>query len=757
VIPSTWLQLLPLVPALPLLGVAVLVLGGRRLPDRVAATVAVGVVGLAFLVAVAVGAAYLGPGAPERAEAGVPEGPTRPPVVQRLWQWMAVGDDLVTVSAALRPVAAGQAVPAGAVGEMWASPWDPRVAPRLRDMWSAAAVPGQRAGDAGLAPYAIVGIGDVAPDPGPFVAARPKLQHRFQVDVALQLDGLSLVMILLVTGVGFLILAYSAGYMRGDPGLRRFFLYMDLFVFSMLVLVLAADFLVLFVGWELVGLCSYLLIGFWHQDVANASAGRKAFVVNRVGDFAFLLGLLLVWTVFGSLAFADVLPNAGRLLPLGGALATAITLLLLLGATGKSAQLPLYVWLPDAMAGPTPVSALIHAATMVTAGVYLIARAAPLFERAPLVMLAIAGVGAATALAAALIALVQVDIKRVLAYSTISQLGFMFLAVGAGAYIAGIAHLVVHAFFKALLFLAAGSVMHALAHGYAHAGVSPPAQDDVPAQQDVRRMGGLLRRLPLTAWTFVIGGLALAGLFPLAGFFSKDEILYETLGRGQGLLDPWVALWAVGMVTAFLTALYAGRLLLLVCGGGPRGEGAGRAVEPSAVMTAPLVALAALTVAGGLLIVPLAGREAPLAALLAPVLGQHHAVGDPSKAAVAVAATAASLLGLGLAWLAYGRGALDPARIARAAPWAYRLAWRKFYVDELYALVFVRPFRAAAPFLWRVVDDRVIDGAVNATGRAVLAAGTGARRLQTGYVRSYALFMLLGAAVIAAYLLLSAR
>ena len=393
----------------------------------------------------------------------------------------------------------------------------------------------------------------------------------FQADWGLLLDPLSAVMILVVSGVGFLIHVYSIGYMHEDPDYPRFFTYLNLFTFSMLMLVLANNYLLLYVFWEAVGLCSYLLIGFWFEKRSAADAGKKAFIVNRVGDFGFALGLMLLWTTLGTLQYDQVFASAPAQLPVGGLVVTAITLLLFLGATGKSAQIPLFVWLPDAMEGPTPVSALIHAATMVTAGVYMVARSAPLFELAPVSLTVVAWIGGLTAVFAATIALVQNDIKRIVAYSTISQLGYMFLGCGVGAYAAAIFHLMTHAFFKALLFLGAGSVIHGLS-----------------GEQDIRKMGGLRKQMPITAWTFLIGALANAGIAPLAGFWSKDEILYGAIAGGQ------VAVWALGAGGVFLTAFYMLRCYYVAFEGSSRVEthAARHLHESPPVMTVPLAILA---------------------------------------------------------------------------------------------------------------------------------------------------------------------
>src|SRR5213078_1634574 len=435
-----------------------------------------------------------------------------------------------------------------------------------------------------------------------------------QVDFAFQVDQLSLVMLLVVTGVGSLIHLFSIGYMKEDPGYARYFAYLNLFVFFMLILVLGASFPVMFVGWEGVGLCSYLLIGFWFNEQINADAGKKAFIVNRIGDFGFLVAMFLIFARFGSLDFETVFAKAPAALMPGGAIVTAITLFLFLGCTGKSAQIPLYIWLPDAMQGPTPVSALIHAATMVTAGVYLVARCGALFALAPVGSATVAGVGALTALFAATIALKQWDIKRVLAYSTISQLGYMFVGVGTGAIAAGIFHLATHAFFKALLFLGSGSVIHAMHRAY-HA---THAHDDA---QDMRNMGGLARYMPWTATLMWIATLAIAGIPPLAGFFSKDEILGAAFARGAAQ-PAWYVFWGMGLAGALLTAFYMTRLMLYTFHGPNRTGDREREQlhEAPPLMTGPLVVLGVLTLLGGALnIPPLLGGGARLEHWLAPV------------------------------------------------------------------------------------------------------------------------------------------
>ncbi len=787
-------ELLWLVPALPLAGFLCLVLlwpladglstrlrGGRNLSPLLAAWLATALVGAAFGLSVLIGLAQLR-AAPQAGASGTDHGAEREtssghgageaatadhaseapaPFVQRLWTWMEVGRDQVEVTAARVDLPRMEEVPAGAVGQTWI-PLDTlralnpdaeaELAAAQGRFWRPELTEGLRPLAADIPAGGLVTVdrlpSDGRVDPSQAVVPEPRTRQRFAVDLALRLDGLSLLMLLVVTGVGFLIHLYSIGYMGHDPGLRRYFSYLNLFVFSMLMLVLGANFLVLFVGWELVGACSYLLIGFWHQDPANAAAGRKAFVVNRIGDFAFIIALMLVWSIFGSLDYETVFAQAPALLPLGSALATAIPLLLLAGATGKSAQIPLYVWLPDAMAGPTPVSALIHAATMVTAGVYMSARAHALFERAPLVLTVMAVVGCLTALVAALIATVQVDIKRVLAYSTVSQLGFMFMGVGAGAALAGVFHLMTHAFFKALLFLGAGSLMHAMEHGFHHAHQHPAPQDGVPAHQDLRRMGGLLKRAPLTGWTFLVGGLALAGFPGLAGFWSKDEIVHALHQRGAA--EPlFLVLWGMALCTAFLTAFYTGRQLCLALFGAPRSEGAAQAAESPWVMTVPLLVLAVLSVIGWLPGNPLAGHNF-LGSQVLPFTGGAHGGLDAAGAATA---TVIALAGLGLAVLAFGpRPRLNPERWAARLAGPRRLAWNRFYVDEIYDRLFVGPFKRLADFLWQLVDRAMLDGLVNWIGRLALGAGQGLRAWQSGQLRGYAFSMLLGALLLAWYL-----
>ena len=586
-----------------------------------------------------------------------------------------------------------------------------------------------------------------------------------EVDAALQLDQLSMIMMLVVTGVGFLIHVFSVGYMRDDPGYARYFSYLNLFVFFMLVLVLGASFPVMFVGWEGVGLCSYLLIGFWFQDREKADAGKKAFIVNRIGDFGFLVAMFLVFTTFGTLAFPEVFPEAPALLEYGGVTVTAITLFLFLGAAGKSAQIPLYVWLPDAMAGPTPVSALIHAATMVTAGVYMVARTSVLFALAPASSAVVAAAGVLTALLAATIALAQHDIKKVLAYSTISQLGYMFLGVGVGAYAAGIFHLMTHAFFKALLFLGSGAVIHAMHHALhgTHSHADP---------QDMRNMGGLRASMPVTWITMWIATLAIAGVWPLAGFFSKDEIIwYAGLAASSNYPALFTVLWVLALATALLTAIYMTRLMVMTFHGANRTgpEEARHLREAPRVMTIPLIALAILSIVGGWINVPeevaasplgLAGALPtsewlhhwlePITAVAAQVRYEH--LGEPGHVAPvgggeALWAGLSTLAALALVLFtarAAARWRVVPAAHAAAPAGLGSLLFNKWYVDELYDRFVVQPVLAASRFAWRVIDAVLIDGAVNGLGLVTRAAGAFASLFQTGQVNTYALVLTLG-------------
>ncbi len=560
----------------------------------------------------------------------------------------------------------------------------------------------------------------------PWVIAGP-----FKAAVTAQVDQLSAVMLLVVTGVGFLIHLYSAGYMHGDHGYARYFTYLNLFVFSMVMLVLAGNFLVLYVFWEAVGLCSYLLIGFWYEKKSAADAGKKAFIVNRVGDFGFGLGIMLIWVTFGTLNYAEVFAKADTSVSTNTYL--AIALLLFMGACGKSAQLPLFTWLPDAMEGPSPVSALIHAATMVTAGVYMVARCHKLFEMAPLSLEIVTWVGGLTALFAATIGLVQTDIKRVLAYSTISQLGYMFVGVGVGAYAAGIFHLVTHAFFKALLFLGAGSVIHGLS-----------------GEQDLRKMGGLAPRMMTTTVTFLIGAFGLAGIPPLAGFFSKDEILASVFHEHHYLL------WALLVVGAFMTAFYTFRLVFLAFFGGPRmpKDVTHHIHESPAVMTIPLIVLAALTVVAGLAVGIPSSHGTPFARFLTPVLplpaGEHSA---GVAFTLLVLSALVAIAGVALAWFVYGRMPVRAASIGVARNPLHKLLLRKYYVDEFYDALFVKPIYHLSLWLARVFDPKVIDAMVNGVASLVADWARGMRRVQTGFVMNYALAVVLGAVAVVAYLL----
>jgi NADH-quinone oxidoreductase subunit L len=558
-----------------------------------------------------------------------------------------------------------------------------------------------------------------------------------QVHVAFHIDALSAVMILVVTGVGFLIHVYSTGYMHEDAGYARYFAYLNLFTFSMLILVMADSLPLMFVGWEGVGVCSYLLIGFWFDKEANASAGKKAFVVNRIGDAGFLLGIFLIFWSLGegnhSLAFTEIAAHASSM---SLETVTVITLLLFVGATGKSAQLPLYVWLPDAMAGPTPVSALIHAATMVTAGVYMVARLNFLYILSPTAMAVVATIGALTALFAATIGLMQNDIKKVLAYSTISQLGYMFLGVGVGAFSSGIFHLMTHAFFKGLLFLGAGSVIHGMS-----------------GEQDMQKMGGLRTSMPITFWTFFAATMAISGFPPFAGFFSKDAILGAAFGSQYG--SWW--LWALGLIAAGLTSFYMFRLLFLTFFGESRVEEHAKhhLHESPASMTMPLIVLAILSLIGGWIGLPehwLWGDS--FGEFLGPVFGAVHMSEHMSGGTEAVlmgASVAVAAVGLGVAYLFYIVQPGLPMLLAWKAKAAYELIYNKYYVDELYELLFVRPTVALSNFLWRAVDAEVIDGVVNGTADVVGANSSLWRRLQTGNVQHYAISMLLGAMVILGY------
>ena len=569
---------------------------------------------------------------------------------------------------------------------------------------------------------------------------------KFSVDIGFHVDALTTVMLLVITGVGFLIHVYSIGYMHGDEGYTRYFAYLNLFVFAMLILVLGNNYLMMFVGWEGVGLCSYLLIGFWYEKQSATDAGKKAFIVNRIGDFGFLLGMFTLFAAFGTLDFSGIFETAATLQPVqdgagfvetgnysqifGASTLIIATLLLFVGAVGKSAQLPLYVWLPDAMEGPTPVSALIHAATMVTAGVYMIARSAVLYNLAETGVV-VAWIGVLTALFAAIIALKQNDIKRILAYSTVSQLGYMFVGVGVGAYASGIFHLVTHAFFKGLMFLTAGSVMHAMAN-----------------ELDIRKMGGLRKKLPITHFTFLVGALAIAGAPFLSGFWSKDEILHSAWGSSK-------IIYIIGLATAFLTAFYMFRLIFVTFYGKSRVEPEvdSHVHESPAVMWLPLVILA----------VP--------AALIGFLLGVgahdswfHHFTEDvfpkadkaPGSVILFMAISSiVGIAGIAFAWTRYKNRApaAEPTNALQKKDFSWLVA-NKFYVDEIYNTFIVQPIKNASHFLlWKLFDVGIIDGIVNGVAALIRVIGGLFRRLQTGVVQAYILSMVIGIVIFLAYYL----
>jgi NADH-quinone oxidoreductase subunit L len=557
------------------------------------------------------------------------------------------------------------------------------------------------------------------------------------VDFSFVLDQLSLVMLLVVTGVGFLIHVYSVGYMRGDEGYARYFSYLNLFLFFMTVLVLAGNALVMFIGWEGVGLASYLLIGFYFQKKSAADAGKKAFIVNRIGDVGFLIAMFLLVANFGTLTFSEIAAKLGQDPGWTGGVVTVIALCLLLGATGKSAQLPLYIWLPDAMEGPTPVSALIHAATMVTAGVYMIARMHVLFNHSPFALGVVAAIGAATAIFAATIGMAQNDIKRVLAYSTISQLGYMFMACGVAAYSAAIFHLMTHAFFKALLFLAAGAVIHALG-----------------GEQDLRRMGGLWKKLPVTFAVMTVGVLAIAGFPPFAGFFSKDAILYAAFLQGPN----GRVLWAVGAATAILTSFYMFRLWYLAFLGKPRGTETSLHKTPMS-MNGPMVILALLSIGGGWIGIERADGWLNIErfrGFLAPVLGVRDAAHGSAQLELALGAMAvgAALFGWLAAYIFYREESTVPARMACVFPRSYKLLTNKFYVDEIYKTTVVKPlFGISKYILGGVVELCVLGGGAWLLTETVKLIGAILQHWQSGNLRSYAAWLAAGAAAVLLFLL----
>lgn len=567
------------------------------------------------------------------------------------------------------------------------------------------------------------------------------------VPMTLRVDALSTLFTLVISGVGFLIHVYSIGYMSHDESPAKFFTYLNLFCFAMLMLVMGANLPILFLGWEGVGLCSYLLIGYWYTDDEKASAGKKAFVVNRIGDLGFLLGMFLIFTTFQTLDFSEIRQAFANsptgVLPAGVTFATlsAIGLFLFVGCMGKSAQVPLYVWLPDAMAGPTPVSALIHAATMVTSGIYLVARLNFLYNLAPAASMVMAGIGAFTAFLAATIAITQTDIKKVLAYSTVSQLGYMFLACGVGGYVAGVFHVITHAFFKALLFLGAGSVIHGMHE-----------------EQDILKMGGLRSKMPQTFLVFLIAWLAICGLPPFSGFFSKDEILWLSFASMKGTK----VLWALGAGTAVMTAFYMSRLFFLTFMGKPRTEAAGHAHESPFVMTGPLWVLAILSALGGFMGVP---------AVISEVFGAHDAnwlahwldpvvphsvplqpgMGHGTEWALMGLSVAGAVLGIFLARNLYSDLAKASA-LQQKFGTLHRILSHKWYVDEVYSLLFVRPLVNFSKALWKSVDVLIIDGIVNGLGRVSAWTGQTVRVIQTGSMQTYAIMALLGLLITVGYL-----
>jgi NADH-quinone oxidoreductase subunit L len=560
----------------------------------------------------------------------------------------------------------------------------------------------------------------------------------FNINLGFLVDQLSVTWLMVVTGIGFLIHVYSMGYMHDDDNHNIFFAYLNLFIFFMLLLVLGNNFLVTFIGWEGVGLCSYLLIGFWHKNQAYNDAAKKAFVMNRIGDLGFLLGMFFLLYYFRTLNFTSlqaILP----VVTVSHTTLVAITMLLFIGAMGKSAQLPLYTWLPDAMAGPTPVSALIHAATMVTAGIYMITRAHFLYMLTPETMQVVAAVGAATALFAATIGVMQNDIKKVLAYSTVSQLGLMFMALGVGAFTSGVFHVVTHAFFKACLFLGSGSVIHALG-----------------GEQDIRNMGGLRKWMPVTFWTFLISSLAISGVFPFAGFFSKDEILAAAFEHNK-------VFWAIGSIASLLTAFYMFRLVFLTFTGRFRGteEQAHHMHESPALITFPLIVLAILAAVGGFMGLPEAfGFHHALKGFLAPVFAQDMSVAGEGAHAEALShstemslmagALIGALLSIAYAYSKYVSGGAQPAKEGEQTGIG-KIVYHKYYVDEIYNTLFVKPVMMLSEMLYTVIDRLLIDGLVNRSGKISLGIGSQVRKLQSGYIGFYLLAMVLSMVLIFVY------
>lgn len=557
----------------------------------------------------------------------------------------------------------------------------------------------------------------------------------FELAFSFLLDPLSAIMLLIVTGIGFLIHLYSYSYMYSDAGFGKFFAYLNLFIFFMLLLVLGSNYLIMFIGWEGVGLCSYLLIGFWYKNSSYSSAAKKAFVMNRIGDLGFLIAVFGIIATFGSLEFSQVLPAASKL-PMGDAGLLLITMMLFVAATGKSAQLPLFTWLPDAMAGPTPVSALIHAATMVTAGIYMIARSNIMFTLSPVTMEVIAIVGVATALLAAFIAITQNDIKKVLAYSTVSQLGYMFLGLGVGAFTGAFFHVLTHAFFKALLFLGAGSVIHAMSN-----------------EQDMRMMGGLKKNLPTTYITMLIGTIAIAGIPPLSGFFSKDEILAHAFFSSP-------VFWVLGFIGALCTAFYMFRLLFMTFFGEFRGTADQKSHlhESPWQMTVPLIVLAVLAAVGGLLNVPSAlGGGHWLGEFLSPVFATSDMLAQPfelSHTTEYILMAISSIGAIAMAFFAYNKYAKGSSPVTEDSAdkgALYKLSYGKFYIDEFYNAIVVKPLDSASRVLYRQVDRLGIDKLVNGVGDFFLLAGRGIRQIQTGHVGFYIFLMVLGVIAIMLY------
>lgn len=560
------------------------------------------------------------------------------------------------------------------------------------------------------------------------------------VGISYLIDQLSIIFILVITGVGALIHLYSMGYMKGDPGYARFFTYLNLFIVMMLQLVMADNYLLTFLGWEGVGLCSYLLIGFWYEEVKNGDAAKKAFIVNRIGDFGFLVAMGIMLAAFGTLNYAEVASSAAGL-GAGASVLTVITMMLFLGCTGKSAQIPLFIWLPDAMAGPTPVSALIHAATMVTSGIYLVARSNILFALSPTTLTVISIVAVCTALLAAIMALFQNDIKKVLAYSTVSQLGFMFLGLGVGAFTAGVFHVLTHAFFKACLFLGSGAVIHAMHH-----------------EQDMQKMGGLKKYLPVTFWTFLIATIAIAGIPPFAGFFSKDEILWKAFSQGSPFL------WAFGAIAALMTAFYMFRAVYLTFFGKERFDAHHHPPhEVGASMSIPLIVLAVLSMLAGLLGVPeILGGSEKLHHWLEPVLGRGEEIaasslgkhGEGLEIPLMIISVVVALIGILIA-TRYYKQRTTLVEKERKLGGLYKLSFNKFYVDEIYDATVVQPtYVVSDSFLYRIVDVKVIDGIVNGLASTAGLLSSIFRKLQTGLVQNYAVMIVIGIVVLIGYVLI---